>query len=99
VMLVGVLFFISSSRRHTRFSRDWSSDVCSSDLRHFVPGEGLAKGLSHHSAGIPDCLNRLSVRQRFTLLGTVANGVNIGNICLQVLIYENATIYFQSGVL
>src|SRR5690606_40401626 len=25
-------FFISSRRRHTRFSRDWSSDVCSSDL-------------------------------------------------------------------
>src|SRR5690606_39592087 len=25
-------FFVSSSRRHTRFSRDWSSDVCSSDL-------------------------------------------------------------------
>src|SRR5690606_39761092 len=24
--------FFSSSRRHTRFSRDWSSDVCSSDL-------------------------------------------------------------------
>src|SRR5690606_40246947 len=27
-----VLFFFSSRRRHTRFSRDWSSDVCSSDL-------------------------------------------------------------------
>src|SRR5690606_41009146 len=26
-------FFFSSRRRHTRFSRDWSSDVCSSDLR------------------------------------------------------------------
>src|SRR5690606_41032600 len=25
-------FFFSSGRRHTRFSRDWSSDVCSSDL-------------------------------------------------------------------
>src|SRR5690606_39814902 len=25
-------FFVSSRRRHTRFSRDWSSDVCSSDL-------------------------------------------------------------------
>src|SRR5690606_40135610 len=25
-------FVVSSSRRHTRFSRDWSSDVCSSDL-------------------------------------------------------------------
>src|SRR5690606_40235946 len=27
-----VVFFFSSRRRHTRFSRDWSSDVCSSDL-------------------------------------------------------------------
>src|SRR5205809_4162453 len=26
------LFFFSSGRRHTRCSRDWSSDVCSSDL-------------------------------------------------------------------
>src|SRR5690606_40936642 len=25
----------SSRRRHTRFSRDWSSDVCSSDLENF----------------------------------------------------------------
>src|SRR5690606_39902134 len=25
-------FFFSSRRRHTRFSRDWSSVVCSSDL-------------------------------------------------------------------
>src|SRR2546430_2402925 len=28
-----VLFFFSSRRRHTRFDCDWSSDVCSSDLR------------------------------------------------------------------
>src|SRR5687768_18599493 len=27
-----MLFFFSSRRRHTRCSRDWSSDVCSSDL-------------------------------------------------------------------
>src|SRR2546429_7350381 len=26
-------FFFSSRRRHTRCSRDWSSDVCSSDLQ------------------------------------------------------------------
>src|SRR2546429_6604749 len=25
-------FYVSSRRRHTRCSRDWSSDVCSSDL-------------------------------------------------------------------
>src|SRR6266436_4127161 len=35
------VFFFSSRRRHTRCSRDWSSDVCSSDLSH-VPGhDGL----------------------------------------------------------
>src|SRR5690606_36525423 len=38
-------FFFSSRRRHTRFSRDWSSDVCSSDLllrrtRDFTEVEG-----------------------------------------------------------
>src|SRR5690606_40653927 len=30
-------FFFSSRRRHTMFSRDWSSDVCSSDLAAAVP--------------------------------------------------------------
>src|SRR5215217_2613492 len=29
-------FFFSSRRRHTRYWRDWSSDVCSSDLAHRV---------------------------------------------------------------
>src|SRR5256712_9371782 len=28
------VFFFSSRRRHTRSDRDWSSDVCSSDLDH-----------------------------------------------------------------
>src|SRR2546421_5190776 len=28
-----MFFFFSSRRRHTRSDRDWSSDVCSSDLR------------------------------------------------------------------
>src|SRR3712207_8874862 len=28
-----MFFFFSSRRRHTRYWRDWSSDVCSSDLR------------------------------------------------------------------
>src|SRR5690554_7291864 len=27
------MFFFSSRRRHTRCGRDWSSDVCSSDLQ------------------------------------------------------------------
>src|SRR5258707_5886106 len=28
------MFFFSSRRRHTRYWRDWSSDVCSSDLSY-----------------------------------------------------------------
>src|SRR5690554_7269463 len=32
VCVVNVFFFFSSRRRHTRCGRDWSSDVCSSDL-------------------------------------------------------------------
>src|SRR3712207_8801518 len=34
-----MLFFFSSRRRHTRYWRDWSSDVCSSDLGDRVGGE------------------------------------------------------------
>src|SRR6266508_6182906 len=33
-------FFFSSRRRHTRWPRDWSSDVCSSDL---VPGDATGQ--------------------------------------------------------
>src|SRR5699024_11538155 len=30
------IFFFSSRRRHTRSKRDWSSDVCSSDLEKII---------------------------------------------------------------
>src|SRR5690606_22793921 len=36
IMEIVVHFFFSSRRRHTRFSRDWSSDMCSSDLMHHL---------------------------------------------------------------
>src|SRR5439155_8879781 len=35
-------FFFSSRRRHTRWPRDWSSDVCSSDLEENQPRFGAA---------------------------------------------------------
>src|SRR5256884_6019562 len=40
------VFFFSSRRRHTRCSRDWSSDVCSSDLWMEAIGR-LAGGVAH----------------------------------------------------
>src|SRR2546429_2221424 len=45
---VVVFFFFSSRRRHTRCSRDWSSDVCSSDLQLHERTQLLC---SHHWFG------------------------------------------------
>src|SRR5438445_8300771 len=46
-------FFFSSRRRHTRYWRDWSSDVCSSDLRDQtnVPA-GLKVGCSEREGAV-----------------------------------------------
>src|SRR2546426_10998296 len=33
ITILSIFFFFSSRRRHTRLQGDWSSDVCSSDLR------------------------------------------------------------------
>src|SRR5207302_4670369 len=43
----------SSRRRHTRFSRDWSSDVCSSDLKTSI---GNTPILTAAQDGIPASL-------------------------------------------
>src|SRR3712207_6401204 len=42
-------FFFSSRRRHTRYWRDWSSDVCSSDLGPDRPDddEGYSRPEEH----------------------------------------------------
>src|SRR2546429_3505950 len=45
-------FFFSSRRRHTRCSRDWSSDVCSSDLQSIgEPGTQLTMR-TFHTGGV-----------------------------------------------
>src|SRR6266511_403551 len=55
-MCTFVFFFFSSRRRHTIFSRDWSSDVCSSDL----PPTGIPRETSWRYAGLTNVweLNR-----------------------------------------
>src|SRR6266542_1944342 len=43
-------FFFSSRRRHTRCYRDWSSDVCSSDLEHVVHRDAVLEAV--RAAGV-----------------------------------------------
>src|SRR5437660_8542693 len=58
------MFFFSSRRRHTRWPRDWSSDVCSSDLpstayllKRALLGRPLATArLAHERLGKPTAL-------------------------------------------
>src|SRR5690606_40499325 len=63
--LIPASFFFSSRRRHTRFSRDWSSDVCSSDLTY----------ASHHSSkasaepSMPSNLSRKHARSEERRVG------------------------------
>src|SRR6266536_2186313 len=52
------LFFFSSRRRHTRSTRDWSSDVCSSDLK--LLGWGHARVIENLLAKKSDCPRALS---------------------------------------
>src|SRR5215813_15069265 len=51
-------FFFSSRRRHTRCGRDWSSDVCSSDLaadvlRAVAPVNGVARAFVDRAGQVP----------------------------------------------
>src|SRR5690606_40811433 len=74
------ILFFSSRRRHTRFSRDWSSDVCSSDLVErvalgalvlpvvFEPGE--VKGPQVGGGFIPQ---ELGIRKKRQLVVDVAH--------------------------
>src|SRR5207253_8675800 len=56
-------FFFSSRRRHTRWPRDWSSDVCSSDL------VGARKGKpSPTSAKVSDAARSQSIIWSCTLI-------------------------------
>src|SRR5207253_6794431 len=43
--------FFSSRRRHTRWPRDWSSDVCSSDLKSSSGGLGANKRTAKYVGG------------------------------------------------
>src|SRR2546422_4989216 len=62
VILFVYFFFFSSRRRHTRCSRDWSSDVCSSDLHSLRHAEStefrfLPAAIGQRSELVTGCRN------------------------------------------
>src|SRR3712207_8428504 len=66
MFLLYAFFFFSSRRRHTRYWRDWSSDVCSSDLERRRPGRragqgGRSNGSRRPQRGTPPVLARARV--------------------------------------
>src|SRR5204862_729875 len=68
-----VLFFFSSRRRHTRSLRDWSSDVCSSDLMYGMNPGFLAPLLTgamivYPTSLQPSVLAKTFREQRVTML-------------------------------
>src|SRR3712207_7301020 len=54
---ISFFFFFSSRRRHTRYWRDWSSDVCSSDLR--LPGRVGSMLGRRYAPGLPSSRVRM----------------------------------------
>src|SRR5439155_7303683 len=65
--------FFSSRRRHTRWPRDWSSDVCSSDLVVSIIGtaEAKSKVLVARAAAQAERLEDLDFSPRATLCALV----------------------------
>src|SRR3712207_7264866 len=52
-------FFFSSRRRHTRYWRDWSSDVCSSDLLEGVQRQAQVVDRAGRRGQVEDVVDRL----------------------------------------
>src|SRR6266498_4335828 len=81
-------FFFSSRRRHTRCGRDWSSDVCSSDLLFgALRPQDLGSGAQpeHHTFGCPGLFRgpRVAIGQNQTnALGRVAEQASLELGCL-----------------
>src|SRR2546422_3782802 len=80
-------FFFSSRRRHTRCSRDWSSDVCSSDLgtqltlRTFHTG-GIAGAQGDITQGLPR-VEELFEDRKSTRLNSSHGYISYAVFCLK----------------
>src|SRR5690554_7729977 len=68
-----MLFFFSSRRRPTRCGRDWSSDVCSSDLFTMIGSTGPSSGQAY----IVDTFLVVVFGGAQSLIGTIVSAFGI----------------------
>src|SRR5690606_41021267 len=84
-------------RRHTRFSRDWSSDVCSSDL---LSDAEIARRFNYHAPG--DDVQKTMVRLRHaytTLARTVAEELEPGREASLAFTELEISMFYAIGAL
>src|SRR5437660_8328427 len=80
-------FFFPSRRRHTSWPRDWSSDVCSSDLLADEPVAQEARQLADQPAVLP--LGAQAEDGIVALTELIQEHWNVGRIVLQIAVEGN----------
>src|SRR6266581_7322213 len=90
-MLLVFFFFFSSRRRHTRWTGDWSSDVCSSDLRVWITSQGQELGST--KADLHAGNNAVDLEARIAQSGVNLMEVHISSAgAEQVLLSQAVTV-------
>src|SRR5438876_8264502 len=86
ILFIAVFFFFSSRRRHTRWTGDWSSDVCSSDLivtTDIVSGDSvvLSEGSTAEaivaSTAIPGAFSPIRYKDHYLADGAISSNTPI----------------------
>src|SRR2546430_8749516 len=83
--MISECFFVSSRRRHTRFDCDWSSDVCSSDLKKVVVDRLVLDGSQANDgplAAFNDAATFFAESIRFT--NNTATCSSLGGLCVDI---------------
>src|SRR5204863_5163417 len=78
LLLFFCCFFFSSRRRHTRSLRDWSSDVCSSDLIFDVNILTVGTGIEEHNNYAVEFLEAVRRLKQLFPEAKTSGGVKIG---------------------
>src|SRR5215203_2000647 len=86
-----LLFFFSSRRRHTRYWRDWSSDVCSSDLITMLQASNKINVIPPEAQAQVDC-RLLPDQDRDAFLREFTGVVNDPAIKIELVIGFSAAV-------